>query len=282
MDWFKEEANRETLFYGEGLYGSVLVTSGDGFESMRLSGKSQCSTDVAVTDSLRRIAQLPYSLFDKNYENPKTALNIGLGCGITSSFLVDKGLDTTTVEINPLVVRASEFFKVLNNDVLSKENHNLAVDDARNWLMLNDDKFDIITTQPIDPWNDKANNLFSLEFFELQKQHLTENGIVAQWVPGFEMTFADFKIFYKTFNEVFPYIYVYTIKPGSEQLLFIGSKKPLEVDETYFYLLSNNEIPEFDVPLNTDNNPIFEFSVAKNIYDRSPKSLTKMLEVYKK
>ena len=282
IDEFIKESERQTLFYEEGLYGSVLVTSGDNFNSMRLSGKIQCSSEKAAVDNLRRISVIPLDIFEENYKTlPNNALNLGLGCGITSGYLISKGIPTTTVEIDSTVVEASDYFKNVNKQVIENKNHKLVINDARNWLILNNEKFDIITLQPADPWVDRAANLFSQEFFILLESHLTERGIVSQWVPIFEMNLEDFKIFYNTFHSVFPYVYIYKMKPNSFEILFVGSKKPLEIRESFFYLLSSEQIPEFDTVLNTDDKPILEFSTAKNIYNEDPKLILKKIEEWK-
>lgn len=282
LDVFIEESERETLFYEEGLYGSVLVTSGNNFNSMRLSGKIQCSSERAAVDNLRRISVIPLDIFEENYKTPpNNALNLGLGCGITSGHLISEGIPTTTIEIDSTVVEASDYFKNVNNHVIENKNHKLVINDARNWLILNDEKFDVITLQPADPWVDRSANLFSQEFFILLESHLTERGVASQWVPIFEMNLEDFKIFYNTFHSAFPYVYVYKMKPNSIELLFVGSKKPLEIKESFFYLLSNEQIPEFDTALNTDDKPILEFSTAKNIYNENPTPILEKIDEWR-
>lgn len=282
IDEFLQESERQTLFYEESLYGSVLVTSGNGFNSMRLSGKIQCSSDREAVDNLRRISVIPLDIFKDNYGVlPNNALNLGLGCGITSGQLISNNIPTTTIEIDSTIIEASDYFKNVNYNVLENKNHKLILNDARNWLNLNDEKFDIITIQPADPWVSSASNLFSQEFFVGLENHLTEKGIVSQWVPIFEMNLEDFKIFYNTFHSAFPNVYVYKMKPSSVELLFIGSKEPLEVRESFFYLLSSDQIPKFDSPLNTDDKQILEFSTARNIYKENPQQILEKIEEWR-
>ena len=78
-------------------------------------------------------------MYEYNYGRPQITLNIGLGCGVTSKALSNY-INTTTIEIDP-VVEASEIFH-------ENIDHRLIIDDARNWLLRNDEKFDIITSEP--------------------------------------------------------------------------------------------------------------------------------------
>jgi spermidine synthase len=268
-------ADRASLVsYEEGLYGTVTVQEIGSRKVLKINGKTQCSdTDNAVTIA-GGIAETPYVVFMENYDRrPGNAMTVGLGCGITSGYLVGQDVLTTTVEIDRSVVRASSFFNNVNGNIHESDNHNLVVDDARNWLLLSDEKFDIISTQPADPWTEMSTNLFSQEFFSIVNDHLTTDGIFSQWVPVFEMEIDDFEIFYNTFHSVFPYVYAYHLKQNSHEFVFLGSNEPLEVASEGLYLFDQDDVPEFDSPLNTDDMPLLEFSTAKNIYNENPLSI---------
>ena len=268
---FLEES--EFKFFKDGLYSTVAVVSSDEADFMLKAGKSQCSNDPTSQESMKRLAYLPYNLFENNYETPTKALNIGLGCGITSKWLSER-VDTTTIEIDPTVVEASKFF-------YDKIDHQLVVDDARNWLLRNDVKYDIIVTQPSDPFAG-AWLLFTKEHFELLDQRITENGIVSQWVPIFVMSVYDFNVFYNTFHSVFPHVYIYQMQEDSGQLIFLGSHNQLKIDDPYLYLLNDEDIPYIETELNTDERPIIEFSTAINVYNENPFPILEKIDEWKK
>jgi spermidine synthase len=136
---------------------------------LRLDGKVQCNTSDRVTGGLTNLAYLPFHLYEQNYGTPKTALNIGLGCGTTSNAL-SKNIETTTIEIDPSVVDANSFF-------YESIEHRLIIDDARNWLLRSDEKFDIITTEPSEPW--RSWSLYTKEHFEILSNSVADNGLVA-------------------------------------------------------------------------------------------------------
>jgi len=225
----------EILFYKESMYSSVLVTKFFGIEILKIDGKAQCTTNPSVVEGLERLASVPYEMFESNYGKPTTGLNIGLGCGITSNWLAER-VKTTTIEIDPVVVESSKIF-------FEEIDHNLEIDDARNWLLRNEEKYDIITLQPSDPYENHG-SMFTQEFFSILNSRLSENGLVSQWVPLYLLNLDDFYIFYNTFNEVFPYVYMFQLeKVETTQLVFVGSQKPLKINEDNFEIIPGEDIP---------------------------------------
>ena len=158
-----------------------------------------------------------------------------------------------------MVVEASKLF-------YPEIKHNLIIDDARIWLLRNDLKFDIITGQPQDPYENHG-SLFTKEYFELLKGRLTDRGIVSQWVPIFEMTRDDWYIFYNTFHSVYPYVYIFKLSvTGLEELIIVGSQQPLEIEDQISFLGSHEKFNPIETILNTDDHNTLEFSTALNHY----------------
>ncbi len=262
--------SQEVLFHKESMYSSISVISfSDGSKILKLSGKNQCSDDPPVLEGMNRLGYVGFDLYKHNFnKEPSNALNIGLGCGYTSKWL-SENVETTTIEIDPVIVEASKFF-------VGDIEHELILDDARNWLTRHDRKFDLITLQPADPFTGWY--LFTLEFFSLLDNHITENGIVVIWVPAFEMTVNDFHILYNTFHSVFPYVHIYQQEIGSPQLMFIGSQNELEIIDKNLYIINEKQVPYVETPLNTDDKPILEFSTAFNLYNKNSKPLFEKFE----
>ena len=254
------------LFYKESLYSPVIVTSFEGHETLTINGKAQCGSTPGSIKGVNRLASIPYEMFIKNYGKPQNALVVGLGCGYTSEWLSTK-TNTTTIEIDNAVAESSKLF-------IPKIEHNLVIDDARNWLLRNEEKFDIIMGQPQDPFENNG-SLFTKEYFELLNRRLTDNGVVSQWVPMFELSYNDWYIFYNTFHYVFPNVYLFRIsQTGLDEIIMIGSKKPLEVDDKIYYLGSHERFNPIKTVLNTDDRNILEFSTAINLYQQYSKSYT--------
>lgn len=304
------------VYYEEGLYATVTVRELLGNnKALFINGKGQGSS--AITD-LRvnfLLAYLP-ELIRPETEN---ALVIGLGTGTTSGQL-SQIRETTTVEIEPEVLGAVPYFSNFNQNVLSNENHELIIGDGRNYLLKNEEKYGVIVPEPSDPWQSFSTNLFSKEFFELAASDLNDNGLYLQWVPIYQMTPENFKSVYKTFNEVFPHNVAFAnIKPTentpvvfeTSEIILIGSKSEFETNGELFEknyrnlpaiskqklnaikLESGSEVHSLvlftdeqmegyanNAELITDNNPVLEFSTAKNVYTQNPQIVIKDIENY--
>jgi len=258
-DYEKNVERQNVVFYKESIYQNVRVTSFNdtGSTVLRLDGKIQCSTKTSVTEGLINMASLPFDVYANNYGLPHTALNIGLGCG-TTSYALSQNLETTTIEIDPAVVESNQFF-------YESIDHRLIIDDARNWLLRNNEKFDMITSEPTEPW--MGWTLYTKEHFKILSDSLTEIGVVAQWIPVYELEDDELMIMYNTFHSVFPYVYVYQMEPEkTTQLIFIGSKHELKITENNLYLFNQDDVRDVKTELNTDNKPIIEFATANSLY----------------
>lgn len=236
------QINKEIIFHKEGKYATInVLEEGNQIISLLINGKSQSgtsSTDLRVNHLL---AYLPLLL----HSNPQNALIIGLGTGTTTGHLA-YNVDTTTLEIEPVVLEAAEFFKEINRDVLNNPRAEIIIDDGRNYLMNSNEKFDIIVPEASDPWQDISTMFYSQEFFELGKDHLNKNGLFVQWVPIYLMGAEEFKMFYATFNSVFSNIEIFANVHSSErlgpyptELIFVGSNSEINLNNIAwrYYLL---------------------------------------------
>ena len=111
----------------------------------------------------------------------------------------------TIAEIEPLVPRVvSEHFGEHNFHVVRNPKTHVVIDDARHFLLTTDERFDAITSDPLDPWVKGAATLYTKEFFELAKSKLNPGGTVTLFVQLYESTPEAVKSEIGTFFEVFP------------------------------------------------------------------------------
>src|SRR6185503_13405281 len=128
-------------------------------------------------------------------EHPSRVLVIGCGAGVTAG----------AVSIDPLVPRVvSTYFAAHNFDVVRNPKVNVHLDDARHYLLTTREKFDAITSDPLDPWVRGAATLYTREFFEVAKAHLNPGGVVTLFVQLYESNDAAVKSEIATFLEAFP------------------------------------------------------------------------------
>ncbi|RJS69151.1 hypothetical protein CW714_09020 [Methanophagales archaeon] len=285
------------LYYEEGLYGTVAITESKshGIRSLMLNGKADASTMRKDMTTQLLLGYIPLIL----HEHPKKVLIIGLGGGFTlgAAENFDDIEKIDVVEIDPLVVEAEKYFSVYNKNALDDERVNLAIADARNYLLTTDEKYDVIISEPSDPWISGAcSNLFTKEFFELSREHLNEEGIFLQWVPVYDVSVSDFRTLLNTFSKVYNHSTLWTATDEGD-MLFVGSnsESPVKMNYTRLekyrskkevrddlegigirdndeflaktFLMSEEETKGFAVgaPINTDDKPVIEFSAPLSI-----------------
>jgi spermidine synthase len=183
-------------FNKEGIEGTVSVFSVGGVKKLWVNGIGM--THLSTASKL--MSHLPL-LFA---QNPKRILIICFGMGTaTKSAVRHPELEVTTVELVPETYEAYPYYHPDAREVLSGAHVDTIVNDGRNYLLLSDRKFDVITVDPSPPiWSAGTVNLYSKEFFELARSRLTPNGVLCLWFPG--GTRDEVQSLLKTFHHVFP------------------------------------------------------------------------------
>jgi spermidine synthase len=205
----------------EGVQTTVSVHMREmGGRQLYLDGLHQASDGPDVVRLHRQIGHLPVLL----HARPVRALVIGLGGGATPGAVSLHPLDVDLVELASGVVKGASWFSHINENLLSRPNVRLYVDDARNHLLLGRSRYDVITADVIQPTHAGAGMLYSREYFTLARRALTENGVMVQWI-GLRSR-LHYELIARTFQHVFPETSVWV--NGS---LLIGSIRPLDVRE---------------------------------------------------
>ena len=161
-DSYREAIDRQQLLhYEESPYATITVIEDENIKRMHINGKSQCAFGYLglLQDAQNLGIQFPTEIYHHNYKTfPKTALNVGLGCGDTSQWLALHGMNVTTVEIDPAVIEINDQFSLHNI------NHNLVIDDGRNWLLKTNQTFDVITGQPAELYDNHSSLVYQRIF----------------------------------------------------------------------------------------------------------------------
>jgi len=211
----------ELPYYREGSAGTVAVRRLAGTTSLSIDGKVDAS-DAADMLTQRMLAHVPLLL----HPAPKKAAILGLGSGVTLGSALTHGLDRAVVlEISPEVVEASRFFETANHHALQNPATRLVVGDGRTHLLLGDEQYDVIVSEPSNPWMAGIASLFTREFFEVAKSRLTPGGVLCQWAHTYDISDADLRSIVATFLSVFPNGTLWLV--GEADVLLIGSTEPL-------------------------------------------------------
>ncbi|MDX1562549.1 MAG: fused MFS/spermidine synthase, partial [Gammaproteobacteria bacterium] len=224
----------EVLYVGEGVTSSVAVSRlPNGTLNYHNAGKVQASSDPSDMRLQRMLGHLTTLV----PESPSRVLVIGCGAGVTAGAVSIDPLVTrqTIAEIEPLVPRfVSEHFADYNFNVVENPKVDIHLDDARHYLLTTDEKFDAITSDPLDPWVKGAATLYTREFFEVIKDRLNPGGVVTLFVQLYETTDDAAKSEVATFLEAFPNgaIFANTVAGrGYDLVLFATADgEPIDVD----------------------------------------------------
>lgn len=218
-------ARDRIVFYKDGVDATVSVFKWPGSLSLYVNGKADASTSGGDLSTQIMLAQLPMTLKPR----AEDLLVVGLGSGITcGSALLHPIENLDVVEICQSVVDANTYFASFNNYALKDERLHLYVEDAKTFLQKSKKKYDVIISEPSNPWISGIGSLFSIEFFEDCARHLKDGGLMIQWVQGYEIDNETFELVLRTFHSIFPEIQVWIA--GTTDVLLVGSETKIEPD----------------------------------------------------
>jgi len=206
----------------EGRESSIAVMRGDEGWALFSNGKADGS---AISDSGTQV--MLGIVGAMQHPAPKSAFVIGLGTGTSAGWLADvPGMERVdVVELEPRVVDvARDFFGPVNRMALEKANLHLTVGDAREVLLANDRSYDLIVSEPPNPYRAGVASLFTREYYEAVRRRLAAGGIFSQWLQGYQLSTESVQVVYATLLAVFPHVETW-ITQGSD-LLFVAHLEP--------------------------------------------------------
>ena len=209
----------ELEYYKEGAAGTVSVRRLTGTRSMAIDGKIDAS-DAGDMLTQRLLGLLPVLIHGRAQE----VCVIGLGSGVTSASALATGTvqHEDVIEISPEVVEASKLFDRENGGVLRRPDVRLIVGDGRSHLLLTPRRYDVIVSEPSNPWMAGVATLFTREFFEAARARLKPDGLLCQWAHTYDISPADLQSIVRTFASVFPQGTMWLI--GEGDLLLVGAR----------------------------------------------------------
>jgi spermidine synthase len=282
--------SQQIVYYRDGVSSTVSVHREGNNVFLRINGKTDASTtdDMPTQLMLGHLALLVHPA-------PREIAVIGLGAGVTAAAVARHPVTRVdVVEIEPAVVEASRFFSQVNDGVLGDPRVHTVLADGRNFLLTAARRFDVIISEPSNPWIGGVASLFSREFFLLARDRLRPGGLMLQWLQAYGLTPGDFRMVVRTFRSAFPATTVWSM--GRGDFLLLGAAEPVAVDLRRikgfdrvspgaardlarlgfqdwagvlgFYVLSEEDAERFagTGPLNTDDRLALEFSAPRALY----------------
>ena len=222
----------DVKYVGEGWNATVAVTQlPGGILNYHNAGKVQASSEPQDMRLQRMLGHLTTLI----PASAKKVLVIGCGAGVTAGAVsIDPSVEHETIaEIEPLVPKVvSKLFGEHNFHVVDNPKVHVRIDDARHFLLTTHERFDAITSDPLDPWVKGAAMLYTREFFELVKSRLNPGGAVTLFVQLYESNTAAVKSEIATFMEAFPNGVVWgnTNNGAGYDLVLLGQVEDTTID----------------------------------------------------
>jgi len=188
----------DIVYFRDGLNANISVARTDDYVALRTNGKVDASNHDATT-------QLLVGHLGALAHPPRRVLLVGFGSGMSASALVGypelERLDV--VEIEPAVVAAAPLLASLNRGVLSDPRVHVTFDDARNFLFTTRQTYDLIISEPSNPWIAGVATLFTREFYAAVRRRLAPDGVFVQWMQAYSLYPDDLRMLFATFLSEF-------------------------------------------------------------------------------
>ena len=279
------------LDYMEGNFStlSVIENKKSKARTLYMNGFSTAtvSDSIGGSDYMQAMGFIPMVL----HPNPKKAMVICFGTGNTTGTVsLFPGVQVDGIEIDKNVLSLAHHFSKWNHNAQKKKNIHMYIQDGRTFTRWTQNKYDVITLEPMSPIQAGTVNLYSREFYQLTAERLNKDGLMMQWLPLHLVGPDDAKSILKTFKEVYPHTSIWN-SFLTRIVLLVGSKEEIALDKirfeelmrvpeiqnsaqqigintfldfTDFFLTDASKVNSFmqNADLITDDRPLLEFSPA--------------------
>ena len=230
----------DIVFYKDGKTATVSVVKLQLMEAVLMNIRTNGKVDAAINvghaggasfdeSTMSLLGVLPLAM------NPgaKIAANIGLGSGLTTQTLLGwpelERVDT--VEIEPAMVEGARNFGDRVNRVFTDPRSRIYIDDAKTFFSSHRQKYDVIVSEPSNPWISGVAGLFSREFYRLVRNRLATGGVFCQWMHLYETDMNLIASVLKAVSENFADYVLYMSNNGD--LLILASDSPMKVPDPH-------------------------------------------------
>jgi predicted membrane-bound spermidine synthase len=225
---FEDPARVKLAFYRDGKTATIAVT--DNNDNNRRSIKTNGKTDAAITlgrdarpgpdeGTMVMLGAIPIAL----KPGAASVANIGFGSGLTTHVLLGSPAvrEIDTIEIERMVIEGARLFHPRNRRAYEDPRSRIHVDDAKTFLATRGKRYDVIVSEPSNPWVSGVSTLYSREFYAQVRRHLNDDGLLVQWVHSYEISFDLVASIFKAIGATFGDYAVYRV--GTVDLLIVAT-----------------------------------------------------------
>jgi spermidine synthase len=233
---FSLSKNTDILYYHEGRTGTATLVRDqvNGNKTLWLNGNDEVPLGYCQEICFKMLGDLGPMLQAK----PDDVLMICFGGGIAAgtTALMPEVKSITIVDMESCMVQAAALLGKENNDLLQSPKAHVVIDDGRNYIMTTPRKWPVIMSDSTHPKSADSWVLYTHEFYQLVRDHLTPDGVFVEWAPRHGLTMAEYKIIARTFLSVFPHTSLW-VSQGMDSkgsfvsyTLLVGTIEPLNID----------------------------------------------------
>jgi spermidine synthase len=196
--------------------------------SLITNGKSDGNT-IGDAPTTALLSLIPAIL----HPAPRRAMLVGLGNGLSSGWMAEvPGIEEViTAELEPAVARFAALSKKANYDVMNHPKARLFIADGREMLMASEDQYDLVISEPSNPYRAGMSALFTEEFYASIKARLNTGGIFGQWIQGYEVDRQSIELVVATLKRHFGHVSVWRLRIGDYLLVAQAEARPVNVQE---------------------------------------------------
>jgi spermidine synthase len=282
---------RRVLWQVDGRESSVALVNADSLAFI-VNGKSDGNAKADAGTQIMS-GMIGASL----HPNPQKALVLGLGTGSTAGWLAAMPTmqRVDVIELERSIVKVAELCTPVNHNALANPKLHVTIGDGRELLLTKREKYDLIASEPSNPYRAGVASLFTREFYQSVQRRLQPGGLFLQWVQTYDVDDRTIETFYRTLGSVFDYIDSWQTEEGD--LLLVASREPVSFDaaalrqrlsqeplksavraawkanglEDFFaHYIGNSTVARSlqnlqPWPLNTDDQTVIEFAFARSV-----------------
>ncbi|HXZ18669.1 MAG TPA: fused MFS/spermidine synthase [Candidatus Acidoferrales bacterium] len=216
----------DVLYARDGLNASVSVAAGEDYIALRTNGKVDASNRDIETQLFSGHLGAMF------HPSPRRVLVVGFGSGMTVAALARypevKQIDC--VEIEPGIIEAAPLLDQLNRGVLRDPRVHVVLDDARNFLLTTRETYDLIVSEPSNPWIAGVASLFTDEYYQVARSRLRPGGLMVQWIQGYSIFPDDLRMVLATVAGQFESVSVWRGEEPDFLLLARMDRTPMKLD----------------------------------------------------
>ncbi|MGE3635065.1 MAG: hypothetical protein AB7P00_34505, partial [Sandaracinaceae bacterium] len=227
----------DLVYYHDGLTTTVSVERWGRHYALKNNGKVDASNGDDMPTQIN-VAAYPLLLHPQSPDELDVAV-IGFGSGVSvGTSLAFGARRVDVIELERSIPEAARFFEDINHldyrldhwPYVQMDRLTVINDDGRNYLASTQQMYDVIISEPSNPWITGVSDLFTVDHWRITKQRLRPGGIYCQWVQLYELSPGNIKTIYRTFASQFDHVLVLSADDRSSDTVMLGSDQPIMLD----------------------------------------------------